>query len=75
MSIGKLITNKLNLNKNVAFILFSLLIVLVLALVKYIPYVGTPINFITSMIGLGIISINAFKRKDLSKIDEPEVKG
>ncbi len=75
MSIGKLITNKLNLNKNVAFVLFSLLIVLVLALVKYIPYVGTPINFITSMIGLGIISINTFKRKDLSKIDEPEAKG
>lgn len=70
MSIGKLIANKLNLNKNVAFVLFSLLIVLVLALVRYIPYVGVPVNFITSMIGLGIIAINAFKRKDLAKVEE-----
>lgn len=69
MSIGKLIANKLNLNKNVAFVLFSLLIVLVLALVRYIPYVGVPVNFITSMIGLGIIAINAFKRKDLAKVE------
>ena len=66
MSIGKLIANKLNLSKNVAFVLFSLLIVLILGLIKYIPYVGGPINFITSIIGLGIISINAFKRKDLT---------
>ena len=69
MSIGKLITNKLNLSKNVAFVLFSLLIVLVLALVRYIPYVGLPVNFITSMIGLGIIAINAFKRTDLAKAE------
>ena len=66
MSIGKLIVDKLKLSKNVAFVLFSLLIVLILGLIKYIPYVGGPINFITSIIGLGIISINAFKRKDLT---------
>lgn len=66
MAIGKLITNKLNLSKNVAFVLFSLLIVLILGLIRYIPYIGGPINFITSIIGLGIISINAFKRKDLT---------
>ena len=66
MSIGKLIADKLKLSKNVAFVLFSLLVVLILSLIKYIPYVGGPINFITSIIGLGIISINAFKRKDLT---------
>lgn len=65
MAIGKLIVNKLNLNKNVAFVLFSLLIILILGLVKYIPYVGGPITFITSIIGLGILCINAYKRKDL----------
>ena len=65
MSIGKLIADKFNMTKNVSFVLFSLLIVLVLNLVKYIPYIGAPVVFITSIIGMGIMSINAFKRKDL----------
>ena len=65
MSIGKLLANKFNFTKNTSFVLFSLLIVLVLNLVKYIPYIGTPVVFITSIIGIGIISMNAFKRKDL----------
>ena len=66
MSISKLITNRFNWNKNISFVLISLLIVLIISLIKYIPYIGTPILFITSTIGLGIISINAYKRKDLA---------
>ena len=65
MALGKLIATKLNLNKNVAFVLFSLLIVLALKLIEYIPYIGTPINFIASIVGLGILCINAYKRNDL----------
>ena len=65
MAIGKLIANKFNWNGNVAYVLLSLLIVLILELISYIPYVGAPIRFITAIIGLGIISVNAFKRKDL----------
>ena len=70
MSISKLITNKFNWNKNVSFVLVSLLFVLILDLIKYIPYVGSPITFITAMIGLGIICINAYKRKDLAESKE-----
>ena len=65
MAIGKRIANKFNWNGNVAYVLLSLLIVLILELISYIPYVGAPIRFITAIIGLGIISVNAFKRKDL----------
>ena len=65
MAIGKLISNKFNWNGNVAYVLLSLLVVLILELISYIPYAGGPIRFITAIIGLGIISINAFKRKDL----------
>ena len=65
MSISKLITNKLNWNSNVSFVLMSLLFVLIIELIKYIPYVGAPIAFITAIIGLGMISINSYKRKDL----------
>ena len=65
MAIGKLIANKFNWNGNVAYVLLSLLVVLILELISYISYVGAPIRFITAIIGLGIISVNAFKRKDL----------
>lgn len=65
MSIGKIIANKFNWNGNVAFVLLSLLMVLILELISYVPYIGGPITFITAIIGLGIIAINAFKRKDL----------
>ena len=65
MSISKIITNKLNWNKNTSFVLFSLLFVLIITLIGYIPYIGSPISFITSIIGLGTICINAYKRKDL----------
>lgn len=65
MAIGKRIANKFNWNGNVAYVLLSLLVVLILELISYIPYVGAPIRFITAIIGLGIISVNAFKRKDL----------
>ena len=65
MAIGKLIANKFNWNGNVAYVLLALLVVLILELISYIPYVGAPIRFITAIIGLGIISLNAFKRKDL----------
>lgn len=65
MSISKLIVNKINKDNTITFVLVSLLIILIIELVKYIPYVGGPISFITSMIGLGILCINAYKRKDL----------
>ena len=65
MAIGKLIANKFNWNGNVAYVLLSLLVVLILELISYIPYIGAPIRFITAIIGLGMISVNAFKRKDL----------
>ncbi len=65
MSISKLIVNKLNLNKTWTFVIFSLLGIIILELISYIPNVGGPITFITSLIGLGILCINAYKRKDL----------
>lgn len=45
------------------FILFALLITLALNLVEYIPFVGSPIKFIASIIGLGILILNLYKRK------------
>lgn len=65
MAIGKLLANKFKFTKTTPFVLFSLLIVLAIELVKFIPYVGGPITFITAIIGLGILGINAYKRKDL----------
>ena len=44
---------------------FALLVVLALNLIGYIPYIGGPIKFIASMVGLGILCINAYKREDL----------
>ena len=65
MAIGKLLANKFNFTKNTPFVLLSLLVVLVIQLIKFIPYIGTPITFITAIVGLGTLCINAYKRKDL----------
>ena len=63
MALGKLLANKFGFTKNVAYVLLSLLIVLIVNLIRYIPYVGGPIGFIIAMIGLGIICVNAYKRE------------
>ena len=65
MSLGSLIAKKIKSEKTGIYVLFSLLVVLALNLVGYIPYIGGPIKFIASMVGLGILCINAYKRKDL----------
>ena len=65
IAIGKLLANKFNFTKNIAFVVLALVTVLVIELVKLIPYIGGPITFITTIIGLGILCINAYKRKDL----------
>ena len=65
IAIGKLLANKFNFTKNIAFVVLALVTVLVIELVKLIPYIGGPITFITTVIGLGILCINAYKRKDL----------
>lgn len=65
MSIGALIAKKVKSEKVGIYVLFALLVVLALSLVGYIPYIGTPVRFIASVIGLGILCINAYKRKDL----------
>ena len=66
MGIGKLICNKFNLNKNIPYVLISLLVILVIKLISYIPYIGGIISFATSITGLGMLFINAYKRKDLT---------
>ena len=63
MALGKLLANKFGFTKNVSYVLLSLLIVLIVNLIRYIPYVGGPIGFIIAMIGLGIICVNAYKRE------------
>ena len=63
IALGKLLANKFGFTKNVAYVLLSLLIVLIVNLIRYIPYVGGPIGFIIAMIGLGIICVNAYKRE------------
>lgn len=65
IAIGKLLANKFNFTQNIAFVVLALVTVLVIELVKLIPYIGGPITFITTIIGLGILCINAYKRKDL----------
>ena len=65
MAVGNLIANKFNWNKTWIFILLSVLVVVLIDLISYIPYIGGPISFITSVLGIGIIGINAYKRKDL----------
>lgn len=65
IGMGKFICNKLNLNKNIYNVLFSLLIMLIIKLVSYAPYIGGIISFATSIIGLGMLFINSYKRKDL----------
>ena len=71
MSIAKVISNKFGW-KSVAFVLLTLLIVLVIDLIGYIPYVGGPIGFITAIFGLGILCINAYKIKDLVGTENKE---
>ena len=68
IAIGKLLANKFNFTKNIAFVVLALVTVLVIELVKLIPYIGGPITFITTVIGLGILCINAYKRKDLVEV-------
>lgn len=65
MSIGALIAKKIKSEKVGIYVLFALLVVLALNLIGYIPYIGGPIKFIASMVGLGILCINAYKREDL----------
>lgn len=72
MSIAKLLVNKFNFTKNIAFVLLSLLIVLILELIKFIPYIGGLIRFITAITGFGILCINAYKRKDLAHVENKE---
>ncbi len=70
MASSKLISNKFAFKTNTPFVLISLLILLVLSLLKYIPYFGTIVNIITSLIGLGMIGMNFYTRKTLYKVDD-----
>lgn len=65
MAIGKLLANKFKFTKNTPFVLLSLLVVLVIELVRFIPFIGAPLTFITAILGLGTLCINVYKRKDL----------
>ena len=70
MGIAKLITDKLNLTKNTPFVLFSLLVVLVISLLKFIPLLGGVINLLTSLVGLGMLGMNFYKRKNLYEVND-----
>lgn len=70
MGIAKLITDKLNLTKNTPFVLFSLLAVLIVSLLKFIPVLGGVINILTSLVGLGMLGMNFYKRKTLYTVDD-----
>lgn len=74
MGMGKLICNKFNLNKNTPYVLISLLVILVIKLLSYVPYFGGIISFATSITGLGMLFINAYKRKDLTNSSNGESK-
>lgn len=65
MGIAKLITDKLKLTQKTPFVLFSLLIVLIVSLLKFIPTIGGVINILTSLVGLGMLGMNFYKRKNL----------
>lgn len=67
---AKLINTKLGKDTNVMFILTTLLVVLVLNLLKLIPYLGALVAFIVPMIGLGIIVINLVMKKGLDDKSE-----
>lgn len=70
MGIARLITNKLNLTKNTPFVLFALLVVLIISLLKFIPVLGGIVNVVTSLIGLGMLGMNFYKRKTLYTVDD-----
>ena len=65
MAVGSLIAEKLKKKKNSIgmYILFTLLITLAIKLIAYIPYLGSLVKFIVSVIGLGILCLNAYKRE------------
>lgn len=67
ITINKLICNKLKMEKTMGF--FGMLIVssVVLWLLTLIPYVGTLVSFIASVIGLGILVINIIPMKENKK--------
>lgn len=71
MACAKLINTKMGKNNNTMFIAMTLLVVLVINLVKLIPYLGGLVAFITSMIGLGIMVLNLTLKKGID--DESNV--
>lgn len=70
MACAKLINVKLGKDTNIMFILMTLLVVLVVNLLKLIPYLGTLVAFIVPMIGLGIIVLNLVMKKGLDDKSE-----
>ncbi len=62
MAIGQLLANKFKLNGNTAYVLLSLLVMLIVKLIGYIPYIGLPVSIIIFILGLGIMCINSYKR-------------
>lgn len=67
MGCAKLIAEKAKKDNLPIFIGMTLFVVLVLNLVKLIPFIGSLIGFVTTMIGLGMILLNLMHRE---KTDE-----
>lgn len=64
LAIGKLLANKFKFEKTFQAILLAILVVLVINLLKLIPFVGTIIGLVSSIIGLGIIFLNLVLKEE-----------
>lgn len=70
MALAKLVSKKDN---NAVFISLSLLFVLIISLLEFVPYVGGFVNFAVVMIGLGILLLNLIGKKNLEDAKTEEV--
>lgn len=74
LATAKLLAKKIGHEKTLQVVLYALLTVLVINLIKLIPYIGGIFGFIICMIGLGIIFLNLVLKKsnptDSEKVEE-----
>lgn len=72
MALAKLISTKFKKDNNIIFVCMTLLVVLGVSILEFIPYIGGFIGFIACMLGLGIIVLNLITRQktDESKLEE-----
>ena len=65
--LGNLLTNKMKAEGNKKIILFTLLSSAILWVINLIPVLGSIVGFIATLLGIGLVIINLFRKKEITE--------